>query len=292
MQPDPEFLTVKELAALLRLKERKIYDLASSGAVPCSRATGKLLFPSAEIRAWIARESAGGTQGTDKVRPPILLGSHDPLLDWAIRESRSGLATFFDGSGDGLERFLDGGGVAAGLHLFDPARAAWNIPAVQRAATGRNVALIGFAKRVRGLVLGGHSANVDVMADLKGQRIVPRQPGSGAQSLFDHLAAREGLTPEDFQMTAMARTETEAVQAVARGDADVALGLETMARDFSLSFVPLMEERYDLLIDRRSWFEPQMQHMFAFLRSAAFQSKARGMGGYDVSELGAVRWNG
>ena len=93
-------------------------------------------------------------------------------------------------------------------------------------------------------------------------------------------------------MTAMARTETEAVQAVARGDADVALGLETMARDFSLSFVPLMDERYDLLIDRRSWFEPQMQHMFAFLRSAAFQSKARGMGGYDVSELGAVRWNG
>ena len=49
----PVYLTTKELADLLRIKERKVYDLAASGKVPCSRATGKLLFPAAEIRAWI-----------------------------------------------------------------------------------------------------------------------------------------------------------------------------------------------------------------------------------------------
>ena len=39
------FLTTKELAQLLRLGERKIYDLAANGDIPCVRAVGKLLFP-------------------------------------------------------------------------------------------------------------------------------------------------------------------------------------------------------------------------------------------------------
>jgi excisionase family DNA binding protein len=68
--PDHEYLTVKELADLLRLKERKIYDLASSGAVPCSKATGKLLFPAAEIRAWIEQAKSGGVAGRSIPRRP------------------------------------------------------------------------------------------------------------------------------------------------------------------------------------------------------------------------------
>src|SRR6056297_3928252 len=88
--PDHEYLTVKELADLLRLKERKIYDLAASGAVPCSRVTGKLLFPAADIREWIESAKSGGAPADatgQSARPPIVLGSHDPLLDWAIRQS-------------------------------------------------------------------------------------------------------------------------------------------------------------------------------------------------------------
>ncbi|WP_407943286.1 helix-turn-helix domain-containing protein [Mangrovicoccus ximenensis] len=57
--PPHEYLTVRELAELLRLKERKVYDLAASGELPCSRATGKLLFPAAEIRAWIEGARGG-----------------------------------------------------------------------------------------------------------------------------------------------------------------------------------------------------------------------------------------
>ena len=36
-----EFLTTQELAALLRIKERKVYDLAAAGQVPCVRVVGK-----------------------------------------------------------------------------------------------------------------------------------------------------------------------------------------------------------------------------------------------------------
>jgi excisionase family DNA binding protein len=62
---DHEYLTVKELADLLRLKERKIYDLAASRGVPCSEATGKPLFPAAEIRAWVDQsKSSRGAHAT------------------------------------------------------------------------------------------------------------------------------------------------------------------------------------------------------------------------------------
>ena len=54
-----QYLTTRELAELLRIKERKVYDLAASGEVPCSRATGKLLFPREAIDAWLQRHSDG-----------------------------------------------------------------------------------------------------------------------------------------------------------------------------------------------------------------------------------------
>ncbi|HEY9549058.1 MAG TPA: helix-turn-helix domain-containing protein, partial [Kiloniellaceae bacterium] len=88
----PAFLTTREVAELLRVKERKVYDLAAAGDIPCRRVTGKLLFPRAEIEAWLAR---GSTAATSRVLPAnIVAGSHDPLLDWAMRESGSGLAAY------------------------------------------------------------------------------------------------------------------------------------------------------------------------------------------------------
>jgi excisionase family DNA binding protein len=55
----PEYLTTRELADLLRIKERKVYDMAAAGEVPCSRAMGKLLFPRAEVEAWLAASASG-----------------------------------------------------------------------------------------------------------------------------------------------------------------------------------------------------------------------------------------
>jgi excisionase family DNA binding protein len=98
-----EFLTTKDVAALLRIKERKVYELVRDKAIPASRVTGKLLFPRDMVEAWVRRnvEFRDGTEGL-VARPAVVAGSHDPLLDWALRESGSGLATYFDGSLSGL----------------------------------------------------------------------------------------------------------------------------------------------------------------------------------------------
>ena len=291
--PDHDYLTVKELAELLRLKERKIYDLAARGEVPCSRATGKLLFPAGEIRAWIEGATSGGVEvaAPPAPRPPILLGSHDPLLDWALRQSQCGLASFYDGSRDGLERFARGEGMAAALHIHDAASDSWNIPAVRDAAAGLNAVLIHFATRRRGLVFRSGGTAPKGLNELKGLQLVPRQAGSGTDTLLQGLAAKAGLNLADVPQAEVARTEDDAVEAIRRGEGDVAFGLEAAARNYGLEFAPLVEEQFALLVDRKGWFEPQMQALMTFCGSEAFKARAKSYGGYDVAALGTVQWN-
>src|SRR5215467_14261896 len=100
-----EFLTTKELAALLRVKERKIYELVASGSLPVRRVTGKLLFAREEIDQLLGSagkpavsEAAAPAVELQLALPLVIAGGHDPLLEWALRESRSGIAAFLDGA--------------------------------------------------------------------------------------------------------------------------------------------------------------------------------------------------
>jgi molybdate-binding protein len=65
-----------------------------------------------------------------------------------------------------------------------------------------------------------------------------------------------------------------------------------MARRFRLDFVPLTRERFDVVVYRRAYFEPPFQRFVKFCESPAFAAKAGELGGYDISGLGTVRYNG
>ncbi len=281
----PDYLTTREVADLLRVKERKVYDLAAADEIPHRRITGKLLFPASEIRAWI--EGSGSLVPED--RPAVITGSHDPLLDWAIRDSGCGLATLFNGSREGLACFADHRAALSGLHI--PEKTGWNVGSASELGV-TDAVLIGWAIRKRGLLVSSDAAkNIRSVADLKDKRVVRRQPGAGAAALFTRLLEEAGLSQEDLQASSgYAYTESEAAGAVASGDADAALGVEAMAKQYKLGFVPLTGEHFDLLIDRKSYFTDPVQRLLNFTRTQQFQDKAANMGGYDLSPLGRVRW--
>lgn len=283
-RPEPPFLTTREVADLLRVKERKVYDLAAAGEIPHRRVqgAGKLLFPKAEIMRWIEGDSP-------RERPPVLTGSHDPLLDWALRESGSALASLLNGSFAGLDLFAAGGASLAGLHIAEAG--GWNRRTVESKGL-RDCVLIACSTRARGLILSKQDPeSIRGIGDLKGRRVVLRQPGAGAAALLDDLLAGAGMCAADLiPASELARTESDAAAAVAEGRADAALGIGAMAQRFSLRFVPLLEERFDLLIDRRAYFSEPVQTLVGFMRSPAFAEKARAMGGYDLRGSGAVRW--
>jgi len=290
MAEQHDYLTTKELAALLRIKERKVYDLAASGEVPCSRALGKLLFPRREIEAWLKGEGTAASPAPRASRPSVVLGSHDPLLEWALLESRADLASFLGGSHDGLERFARGEGVAAGLHIHETG--GWNTETVHARCANDDCVLVEWAWRQRGLILAGPlTEEVRDLRDLKGRKLVPRAAETGSQTLFESLRADAGLAPDDIATIAPVRSEADAVAAVIDAKAEAAFGLKCLARRFRLSFIPLVDERFDLLVSRRAWFEPAFQALLGFCRQPAFAEKAAELGGYDVSGFGTVHFN-
>ncbi|NIM72318.1 MAG: helix-turn-helix domain-containing protein [Gammaproteobacteria bacterium] len=293
--PLPQFLTTKEVADLLRIKERKVYELATDGAIPVSRVTGKLLFPRELVELWVQRhvEYQGGRESL-RPHPLVLAGSHDPLLEWALRESGSGIATFFDGSLDGVQRLAAGTALAAGLHVHDAASGEWNREIITRAMPGMPVVMIEWARRRQGIVLpAGNPAGVAGVRDLLGLKVIPRQPNAGSQVLLEQLLEAEGIAADALQRVGpAARSETDVALAVADGKAEAGFAIEAAARQLRLDFVPLADERYDLAVWRRDYFEAPMQRLLAFAREPALAGRAEELGGYDVSELGKVHYNG
>src|SRR3954452_24856203 len=143
----PDLLTADEAAVYLRLSERKLYELVANGAIPCTKVTGKWLFPRAALDRWLVAGLVLPALAQAPA-PPIVGGSHDPLLEWALRESGSGLASLPEGSEAGLRRLTGGEGIAAAIHLHglagDDKQA--NIAAVAEAPGLHDAVVIGFAR--------------------------------------------------------------------------------------------------------------------------------------------------
>ncbi len=288
---DEPYLTTRELAELLRIKERKVYDMATHGDVPCVRVVGKLLFPRAEIMQWIDASRSGPQAMAELSLPPTVLGSHDPLLDWALRESGSGLAAFLDGSADGLQRMASHEGVACATHIHEAE--GWNVATVKSQFEHQNVVLIEFAQRVRGLIVAADNPlEINDVASLSGHRLARRQSSAASQQLFEQLRDDAGIAEDSVKLFAdCARTEDELGMQVFDGHVDVAFGLQSVASRLRLGFVPLLEERFDLLVWRQAWFEPPFQKLLSFMDSDVFREKAARLGGYDISGLGRVHFN-
>jgi excisionase family DNA binding protein len=290
----PEMMTTREVAAYLRIKERKVYDLVRERRIPCSRVTGKWLFPRALIDLWVLKQSEGPVSGPPPA-PAIVAGSHDPLLDYALRESGSALALLPGGSLDGLARLARREVMVAALHVLDEDSGEYNVPMVRSALDGRDIVAIEWARRRQGLILpAGNPSGIEGLASLVGAgiRVVPRQEGAGSQILFGVLLARAGIDAADLECIAPpARSETDVGLAIQEGRADAGLGLEAVAGQFRLAFIPLHEERLDLVLSRRDFFEPAFQDLLAFTRTPAFRDRAATMGGYDIGAVGTVRYN-
>lgn len=289
-----EYLTTAEVADYLRLKERKVYDLVRQGHIPCSRATGKLLFPRQHIDMWVLSHLEGD-QAQRQPPPMVLAGSQDPLLEWAVRESGSDLASLCHGSGDGVRRLLEGKAMLAGIHLLNAASGRYNEPAALGLGGVRDLIVLHWATRRQGLlVASGNPLGIRSVSDIAQQSamLAHRQPGAGAAQLLNCLLQRAEVANEALNWAAHpALSEDDLALAIAQGDADVGLGMEAAAQRQQLDFIPLVEESFDLVMHRRSYFEPAVQALFEFAREPRFAQRASTLRGYDVSQLGRVLYN-
>jgi putative molybdopterin biosynthesis protein len=290
----PDLLTTDEAAVYLRLSERKLYELVANGAVPCTKVTGKWLFPRAALDRWLVAGLVLPALAQAPA-PPIVGGSHDPLLEWALRESGSGLATLPEGSEAGLRRLARGEITAAAIHVhrLDGDDEAANLDAVADAPGLHDVVVIAYARREQGLVLvpGNPLPLRDIVGvAVRRARLALRPQGAGAQLLLLALLARAGLAFDALELVKPAcPTGADIAQAVRSGRADCGVATRAVAQAAGLDFVPLTWERFDLALHQRDYFRPGLQALFKFVRTAAFRDRAVELAGYDVSEAGDVR---
>ncbi|NYS61751.1 helix-turn-helix transcriptional regulator [Vreelandella salicampi] len=292
--PLPAYLTTAEVANYLRLKERKVYDLVSQGVIPCVRVTGKLLFPRQRIDLWLMNHLEGD-HAASAPTPPVLAGSQDPLLEWAMKESSAELALLCQGSGDGVQRLLTGRAMLAGMHIWQADTKRYNDPDELGLNGVRDLVMIRWAKRQQGLLLAADNPHrLTRFEDIArpGVRIAHRQPDAGASHLLQSLLTRHRLNTDTLTWAANpSLSEDDLALAIRQGEADAGLGIEAAARRQGVAFIALHQEHFDLAMRRRHYFEPPVQQLLAFTRSERFAQRAEALGGYDISELGRVVYN-
>jgi putative molybdopterin biosynthesis protein len=288
--------TTSEAAAYLRLKERKIYEMVAEGSVPCTKVTGRWLFPKAELDQWLAA-SVVRPNGMARPEPaPIVSGSHDPLLEWALRESGSGLATLAVGSEAGFNRFIAGETVAAAIHLhaLEDAEADTNVVTLRSRSDLQDAVLIAFCRREQGfLVAPGNPLKIESIEDVatKNARMALRPEGAGAQLLLLALLHRTQLALEKLNAAKpMCPTGPDIAQAIRAGRADVGIATRGVANAAGLAFVPIVWEHFDLVMRQRDYFHAPLQKLVRFLRTDELIARALELGGYDLDEAGQVRF--
>ena len=294
-----EFLTTSEAANYLRLGERKLYELVTSGGIPCSKVTGKWLFPRHELDLWVLSGMARPPGMVVTEPPPIVGGSQDDLLEWCLRESRSGLATLNEGTGRGVDRLQRGEIIATAIHFHGQtlsANAAGdpNIAAIRATPGLQDAVLIGVARREQGLLLApGNPKGLQSLSDVlaSGAQIAVRQAGAGAQQLLDTLVARAGASPKDLRrFEPPCLTGPDLAAAIRGGNADCGIATRAAAKSAGLDFVPLVWESFDLLMRQRSYFRPSIQALIGLLRDSRLRQRASELTGYDTTPAGQIRF--
>jgi molybdate-binding protein/DNA-binding transcriptional regulator YhcF (GntR family) len=226
-------------------------------------------------------------------------GSHDLALAWLaghLPEAAGGanLELRFTGSLGGLIALAEGKADLAGSHLWDAETDTYNEPFVRRLLPGQRVALVTLAHRRNGLIVAaGNPFGIQGLKDLclPGVRFVNRQAGSGTRVWLDAALRIAGMDGHQIQgYEAEKITHSAVAQAVAEDLADAGLGLEAAALSYSLDFVPLTRERYDLVIPQAVMELAAVRRFIQWLAESRTKEMIQNLGGYEVEETAAIRW--
>jgi putative molybdopterin biosynthesis protein len=267
-----------------------ILALESAGLIELSevRVTGKVTekFYSARAGAFLLQELI--LPEDDK--PAIVFsGSHDLALEKISEQIADHLTllTLPVGSLDGLVNLRQGLCQVSGAHLLDTS-GEYNVPFVRHLFPDRSMDLVTLAYRTQGLMLApGNPKGVRSTANLAqaGLRFINRNPGSGTRLWLDGELERLGIPPEKIEgYEYNVNTHTECARAIASGQADAALGLQASALQYNLDFIPLFEERYDLVLPREQ--ENALAPLLDYIQTAAFRQGTSTLTGYATTHSG------
>lgn len=297
-----EMMNTKEVAKYLGIHEKQVYALIKSKRIPSTRVTGKWVFPRKLIDEWIESNAKVGLEKarekSRRIEGALLAsGSNDPILDMLQTYLRKLYPEFYifsanTGSTDGLKALNMGYTDIAWSHLLDPKSGEYNIPFLSSYLPNVKPVVVNLFDRDLGFVTAPKNPlGIRGFEDLtrKGVRFLNRQKGAGTRVLLDYHLKR--LKISSSRISGYERevyTHFEIGLSILSKEADVGIATIAVSKLFCLPFIPIIRERFDMILDQSTFFEKGVQAFMEVLRSEEFRNRVVRLGNYDFGNSGKI----
>lgn len=308
-------LTVDEVAGRLHVSKAGVYALVRDGEIGFYKVGRKIRFTDEQVRQYIGRVARAARPAEKRAGPAALDESKYFDLSSARRSAEGFIICGQDlildvlsnflrlhgvmalrayiGSYDSLVSLYHGRVNVATAHLWDAAGDDYNVPYVRALLPGIRSVIVNITYRMQGLyVARGNPKNILSWRDFGRDDLtmINREKGAGSRVLLDEnlkLLGLHGSRIPGYENET--QSHLAVASAVGRGDADVAIGSEKIARQVeNVEFIPLKKERYDLVVRQEQIDTREVTTMLGILRSERFQNEFKSIGGYDIRDIGKV----
>ena len=297
-----ELMNTKEVAKYLDIHEKQVYLLIKASKIPCSRVTGKWIFPKKLIDEWIQTSAQDSLQQARKkinrIEGALLAaGSNDPVLDMlltAIKKDHPDFNIFSanTGSVSGLQSLNTGLTDIAFSHLLDPQTGDYNTPYLRQYCPDQNPVVVNMFYRQVGFLVVKAKTNIfkgwDSLTNKK-IRFINRQAGSGIRIMFDNDLKSRGISSGNISgYENEVYTHFEVGLSLMSDEADVGIASAAVAKILDLKFQPLVSERFDMILDKNTFFQPAIQAFIETLQSDQFKNSVEKIGNYNFKDAGRI----
>ena len=301
-------LSTQEVADILHVSKSTIYDLIRKGEIHSYKIGRKVRFTQDDVDAYIARSRheqstlPGKTVDThstlltpdEAAEPELILAGQDVVLDILanyLQQADVSAARTYLSSFEGLLSLYQDKIQVTACHLYDGEE--HNVSFVRTLMPGVPAKLINISYRTQGFyVQKGNPKGITGWEDLRREDIsvLNRRPGSSARILLDIHLKKLGIPASKVNgYGKIMKSHLTMAAAIAAGEADIAIGTERISRQMEdIDFIPLLEERFDLVVKKEMLETTAVQKLLQVLRDPVFQKEVARFSGNDYRDMGKL----
>ena len=301
-------LSTQEVADILHVSKSTIYDLIRRGEIHSYKIGRKVRFTQDDVDAYIARSrhehstmpvKKVDTHSTlltpqEEAEPELILAGQDVVLDILanyLQDAGVNAARTYLSSFEGLLSLYQDKIHVAACHLYDGAD--HNASFVRSLMPGVPAVLVNLSYRTQGFyVQKGNPKGITGWEDLgRGDiTVLNRRPGSSARILMDIHLKKLGISAATVKgYEKIMKSHLTMAAAIAAGEADLAIGTERISRQMEdIDFIPLLEERFDLVIKKEMMETEPVQKLLQVLGNPVFRKEVARFSGNDYRDMGKI----
>ncbi|MFC9539409.1 substrate-binding domain-containing protein [Lysinibacillus sp. NPDC056959] len=295
--------TIEEVAQLLKVSKLTIYDLVKKGDLPVFRVGRQMRVDRTDLQSYIQKSKTGTTPtaSTTSSTPStnnkkIIISGQDLALDllgkYIEKKQSNKVLRSHEGSFNGVMALYNGESDIASLHLYDGDTGDYNTPYLKKIFVSHSYILLNLISRRAGFyVKKGNPLQIQSIDDFKTKslKLMNREKGSGARTFLDEQLRIHHISPSSIEgYNEEEMSHIDVASAVANGNANIGIGIEKISKLIDVDFIPLVRERYDVVLLKTPENQLLLETVKEILNSPDFQSEVVALGDYDVSQMGQV----